>query len=143
MKLPPKVCCAEQVGPGSSVVFRRDPSRCHVRTLGRSLVRVRPACLDGVLLRWLMETFSNTVCFFSHCISPHTPSKTRLDPTILLGHRPSTFPLGLNSAPALCSTRQVHDGGCVAYVANPRRSRSPDSLDVWILPPVWQYVGCL
>ena len=41
--------CAEQIGPGSSVVFLREPARSHERTLGSFLVRVRPASLDGVL----------------------------------------------------------------------------------------------
>ena len=114
---------------------------------------------------WLMGTFSYITCFFTYCISCSRAFR------ILLWHRPSTFPLESNSAPAqsvrldssdcassvaplqylgshvdgpsLRSARQVHHGGCVALrrqlvAQDPRRSRSPDSLDVWILAPVFQ-----
>ena len=102
---------------------------------------------------------------------PHAPFEPRRDPTILLWHRPKTFPLESNSAaahnqftfipptapihylvrghverPDLCSTCYVHRGRCVACITNllPKTLadlRSPDSHDVWSVPPFWQYVG--
>ena len=64
-------------------MFLRDPSRSHVQTLQRSLVRVRPACLDGVLLRLLPalaqgEPFHYTACFFTCCISSSPTFRTKI-----------------------------------------------------------------
>ena len=48
---------------------------------------------------WLMEPFHTQRAKLCTASPPHAPSEPRLDPTILLWHRPSTFPLGSNSAP--------------------------------------------
>ena len=89
-----------------------------------------------------MGTFSQTVCFFMHCISSsrafrikngynHPPfdivQVLSLSDRIQLLHNLSAFTaptaplqyLGRQvDGPGLCSTRQVHHGGCVPYVAN-------------------------
>ena len=88
---------------------------------------------------WLMGTFSYTS--LRTASPPHAPSESRLDPPssfdivpvlsllerIQLLHCVSAFtPLTASlqylgnqvDGPGLCSARQVHNGRCVAYVAN-------------------------
>ena len=126
------------------MVLLRDPTRSHVRTLGRSLVRVRPACLGGVLPCLLPalaqgDLVVHLVFFTSRVASaPHAPTESRQDPTIprlpssqYLPSRiefsscvicpPSLRRLRLSSnwrvKPKVCSTRHVHQGSCVVHVA--------------------------
>ena len=84
---------ALNIGPGSSVVFLRNPSRSYVRTLGRSLVCVRPAGSSPSLSSTGSWGPFHTPRASLRTASPlHAPFEPRRDPTILLWHRPNTFP---------------------------------------------------
>ena len=121
--------------------------RSYVRALGRSLVRVRPACLDGVLHRLLPalaygDLFIHHVpLYLLHLLLTRLPNQDWIQPppfgivqvlslpdrTQLLRNlstfTPPTAPLqylerGQVEGPDLCSTCNVHSGGCVACAAN-------------------------
>ena len=155
------VLCTGQVG----VVFHRDPSRSYDRTLGRSLVRVRPVCSPSPSYTGSWQPFDTPRASSRIAPPTHASFKSRLDLIILLWHRPSTFPPGSSfSTCTICPPsllrlrffniwRDKSKGlTCVPLVmyimadvwltSSTCRSRNPDLLDVWILPSVRQNVDC-